>query len=110
MWILIIALLSAADSSACVCVCVDGLAKTQCVTARAARASPAACGRNRMCPVVPPASFGDSALPEDTGLPQSLGAEELPPLETPLYMPCPEIRVWREAWQSFDGVRVCDAA
>ncbi len=104
MWILISAMLSAVDPSACVCVCVDGLAKTQCPTARAARANPSACDRDWECPIVRPES------PRRSLSPAGRAHGELPQVELPPHLLCPEIRVWRDAWRSFDGVRVCDAA
>ena len=86
--------LSLPEALHCHCVCVDGLVKTQCLSMEAARREPAACALPLRC-----------AVP---GADRRLGV----PLDADSTLPgerdCREVRVWREAWRDYDGVRVCD--
>lgn len=95
MWSLLAALLTV--ESACLCVCVDGLAKTECATSAAARAEPSACGDRLAC----------VALEQGPGQRQELNAY-FQTAHPNTANGCREVRVRRDESGLFEGVRVCD--
>ncbi len=95
MWNLIWLLLALPQPLECSCVCIDGIAKTECRSATAARHTLPACLSSqpdqRCEPGEPPVTLRGVPLYE--GVPAA---------------DCPEVRVWRAQSRQYDGVRVCD--
>ena len=95
MWKLFWMLLALPQPFDCSCVCIDGLAKTQCLSVADARRALPQCPSNMRCT---PRAAGD--------LPDALHGAPLQFEDRT--NDCREVRVWRPERRQYDGVRVCD--